>query len=365
MAGKVVQHWNLRRALDLGEPRRASAALAMEIGYVCAPGTHSAARVEKLMARARSAAAIDGDPYHLGLVEAISGGGYFLLGQWRVARAQLEAGLRVMRDHGINARWEIDVIEMFHLAALAMLGELRELATLTPTLLHHAEDRGDVYAQNGLRSWRSNLTWLVLGKPDDARAHLLRVASQPNQPADFHLHGYHQVMSAANVDLYLGDGEGALARVEAVWPKLERARLLRVQSVAVEVNFVRGRASIAAARGRRSSQAAQAAYVAMAKRSAAQLVRLQAPWSRAAAALLTAGVAHVVGDLEAAVTGYAAAESLFSAVDMRSYEQAARLARGEIVGGTDGRKLVDQVAGWMRDQQVADPVALSRMFVPR
>ncbi len=361
ISGKIVQIWHLRSALALGEPRRVAAALAVEIGYVASGGVANAARVQRMMTRAREVAENNGDPYLIGLVEACHGLGHFLLGRWRLALEHIEAGLRLMRDHGVDARWEIDISEMFYLSALYYLGEIRDLIKWTPILLREAEDRGDVYAQHGIRAWRSNLAWLAMGKPADARAHVLGVANERGN-LDFHLHDYYQLSSACNVDFYLGDTESALTRVEAALPQLEASQLLRIQSVAIETQFLVGRASIAAAHGTRKGRPAR---IASARRAAAALLAVPVPWSHALGTLVTAMAAHADGDLETAVRTYADAEGRLRSVDMRCFERSARLARGELIAGGGGTALREDAVEWMREQDIADPAALSRVLVPR
>ena len=362
ISGRIVQTWHLRRSLALGERRRVAAALAVEIGYVASAGSGSADRVENVMARAREVAERNGDPYHIGLVEACSGLGHFLLGRWRLAHDHLEAGLRLMRDHGVDARWEIDISEMFYLASLYYLGEIGDLVRWTPLLLAEAVDRGDVYAQHGIRAWRSNLAWLAMGKPEDARAHVLAVGNERGDLAEFHLHDYYQLVSAGQIDLYVRDGEGALARVEGAWPRLEASQLLRVQSVAVESWFMLGRAALACAHATRKHRAERVATV---RRCAQQLREQPAAWSQAFGTLLDAGAAHAEGELEAAVAGYTDAEVRFRGADMRAFERAVRLARGELIAGGGGAALREDASEWMREQAIVDPLAFSRVLVPR
>jgi hypothetical protein len=362
ISGKIVQIWHLRRALALGEPRRVAAALAVEIGYVASGGISTAPRVERLMARAREVAEKNGDPYHIGLVEASSGLGHFLFGRWRLAHDHLEAGLRLMRDHGVDARWEIDISEMFYLSSLYYLGEVRDLVKWTPILLREAEDRGDVYAQHGIRAWRSNFAWLAMGKPEDARAHVLGVANERGEVGDFHLHDYYQLISAGAIDLYVGDGEGALHRVESAWPQLEASQLLRVQTVHIEALFLLGRAAVACAHATRKNRAAR---IAIARRCAGELRAAPVAWSQALGILLEASTAHADGDLEAAVRGYTDAEVRFRAADMRLFERAVRLARGEVVGGAGGTALREDANEWMTEQGIVDTVAMSKVIAPR
>ncbi len=362
ISGRIVQAWHLRRSLALGEPRRIAAALAVEIGYVGLAGIHTAARVERLMARARQVAEKHGDPFHIGFVEAGSGLGHFLFGRWRLAHDHMEAGLRLMRDHGIDARWEIDITELFYLACLYYLGEIRDLTRWAPILLAEAQDRGDVYAQHGIRAWRSNLAWLAMGKPEDARAHVLAVQHERGNIGDFHLHDYYELISAGGIDLYVGDADGALARMEEAWPKLEASQLLRVQSVMVESWFLHGRAALACGHANRKQRPAR---VALARKCAEHLRTVPAAWSQALATLLDAGAAHVDGDLETAVRGYTDAEVRFRAADMRLFERSVRLARGEVVGGAGGASLRQDALEWMEEQAIVDPTAMSKVLVPR
>jgi hypothetical protein len=326
--GKVVQLWHLRRALALGEPRRVAMALALEVGYLASTGDVAEAKIAKVAARAREVAADVGDPFVIGLVESTIGLADFLAGHRRSAHELMDRGRRSMRDHGSGGRWELDLTELFFLANLFYAGELAELARLTPILLREAEERGDVYSQHGLRSWRSNVAWLVMGKPADARAHALGVAIERGEHADFHLHDYYQVLANGQIDLYVGDGDGALARVERAWRDLERSLLLRVQTVRIEAHFLLGRAALASTRADRG---------AVVRRAVATLEGESAAWGPALGALLTAGASLRDGARDRAVRELAAAEDRLRGAELALHAQVARLARGELVGGAAGR----------------------------
>ncbi|MBP8806128.1 MAG: protein kinase [Kofleriaceae bacterium] len=354
--GKVVQLWHLRRALALGEPRRVAMALALEVGYLASTGDVAEAKIAKVAARAREVAADVGDPFVIGLVESTIGLADFLAGRRRSAHELMDRGRRSMRDHGSGGRWELDLTELFFLANLFYAGELAELARLTPILLREAEERGDVYSQHGLRSWRSNVAWLVMGKPADARAHALGVAIERGEHADFHLHDYYQVLANGQIDLYVGDGDGALARVERAWRDLERSLLLRVQTVRIEAHFLLGRAALASTRADRG---------AVVRRAVATLEGESAAWGPALGALLTAGASLRDGARDRAVRELAAAEDRLRGAELALHAQVARLARGELVGGAAGRALADQVLGWMAEQGVVEPASFARMILPR
>jgi hypothetical protein len=112
------------------------------------------------------------------------------------ARGHLEAGLATLRDHGAGVRWEIDIGDTFWLATLFYLGEWREMARLTQVLLREASDRGDVVAQQGLRTGRCNFAWLLIDRPDEAAAQLA-TASQTLSDG-FHLPHVQLIVAQVN-----------------------------------------------------------------------------------------------------------------------------------------------------------------------
>ncbi len=358
--GKVVQLWHLRAALALGERSRVAQALAIEIGYLGVAGSATAKACQRAGAEAQALADELGESRLIGLVATCKGFATFLNGQWNQARHDLELGHRLMSDEGVSARWELDLNEMFHLAALYYAGETRELVRLTPLYLRDAEDRGDVYAQHGLRAWRSNQAWLVQDKPEDARAHVLGVAQARADIADFNLHDYYQLLANAQIDLYAGDGDGALERTQASWVKLDQAFLFRIQSVRIEAQYLLARSALATADGARKAE-----RLALAERAAAALAREPVAWSRALAKLVRAGVAHRGAAVADADRAYRDAEAALAACDMANFARVAALARGELIGGADGAALVATAEAGLAAQAVVDVGRWTRMILPR
>jgi hypothetical protein len=353
--GKVAQLWHLRRALALGEPRRIAMALALEVGYATSQGIAGAERADQIGNRAREVAATVGDPFVTGLIDASTGLADFFLGRWQRSHERMKQGLAVMRDHGVGGRWEIDLAELFFLANLFYLGDLKGLVKWTPVYLREAEDRGDVYAQQSIRSWRSNMAWLVIGKPEDARAHLLAVAMERGGDTGFHLHDYYSVLSGAQIDLYVGDGDGALNRVERAWRSIEQTMLLRVQSVRIELHFLLGRAALASSRADR---------LAVAKRAVVALSKEKIAWAEGLCALLRAGLTAASGDRDRAVTELVAAEDKLRTAEMPLHVQIARHSRGTLLSADAGAVLREDAEDWLRSQDVAAPRTFVRMMLP-
>ncbi len=117
----------------------------------------------------------------------------------------------MLREHGAGVRWELDVGDTFWLATLYYLGEWREMARLTQLLLRDAIERGDAVAQQGLRTGRCNLAWLLLDRPDEAREQLA-IAERRRGPGFLWQHAQ-AVIAAVNIELYTGDAAAAGQRL--------------------------------------------------------------------------------------------------------------------------------------------------------
>jgi eukaryotic-like serine/threonine-protein kinase len=356
--GGALQFQFLRAALDAGEPRRVGMALSQELGYVATAGIRSRGHVERVRARLLDVVTPLGPSYLAGRARAGDGQVGFLTGQWKEARAAFEVGTRMMRDHATIGRFEIDIAELFYLASLYYLGETREMVRLAQLLLRDAVERGDVYAQHGLRGGRINVAWLIMGKPEDARAHALGIAAEMTPAEGFHLQHYFEFLAHTQIDLYVGDAEGAWQRIQAVMPVLEHSHLTRVQAVRIESRFLRARAALAYAQ---VSAARRPELLAEARKLARRLDRERVGWAHGLAEQTRATIAQLAGD-DDVLDRLERARELYAWADMAMHASAMTLRRGQLEGGAMGGGVVRSVRETMREQAIADPDAMVRML---
>jgi hypothetical protein len=88
------------------------------------------------------------------------------------------------------------------------------------------------------------------------------------------------------------------------------------------------------------------------------------PWTSALALLISAGVAAGRGAPERAVSLYADAAVALDRVDMAHYAQMARFRHGELIGGEEGKALVDNANSWMTAQTIKKPERWAAMLAP-
>jgi hypothetical protein len=349
-------HLRLTRiAHATGDPRYLGMSLWSNITYVATPGgERGRQRAEVLRERGLALARELDDRALEGLVNGGSGLASFLVGRWREAMDRFVVAEPLMRERAGEVRWPLDLLELYITAVLWYLGDTAELVRVMPIYLRDAQERGDRLAERGLRSWRSNAAWLVMGRPDEALAHVDAVTS-PRAPGQaFQLRHFYEMASRIQIELYRGDGAAAHARAREQWRDLERSLVMRVQSVRIDGWFARGRAALAAS-------GSDAALLDEAEDMAGRIEGEAMAWGMPLAALLRATVAHRRGDAAAARAGLEAAHEGFVARDMALFASVARRRLGELVG--DGAAVAAADAA-MRAGRVVRPEAIAAMLAP-
>jgi len=275
-------------------------------------------------------------------------------GRWTDARSHLEAGLATLRDHGAGVRWEIDIGEAFWLATLFYLGEWREMSRLTQLLLREASDRGDVVAQQGLRTGRCNVAWLLLNRPDEAQAQL----SLANQTLGdgFHLPHLQAAVAQVNIDLYAGNAAVATRRLQELWPSIEQIGVLKLQQPRVELNLLRARVLLA--------DTAVADRLRTARGLADDILKEGAGWAAGIGHAMRAAVFAWTGDADGALDELAHAEAELVATGMHGFVQIVRMRRGDVEGGAGGMARAEAARDALRDLGAADADRFAGHIVP-
>jgi len=357
--GRVLQFRLMRDALASADKRYYGIGMSMNFGYLGSAGPHNLPRVESLRSRGLAVATELGDAVLAAWVEGGAGMASMLCGRWREGYDRLQRGVENMRGE-VSQRWQLDVADIYSAAGLWYLGRTADLVEAVSSGLREAEARGDRIIERGLRSWRSNATWLVLGRPDEAEAHVDAVvpARQPGEA--FQLKHYYELLARGQIALYRGDGDAAFRRLVDAWRELEGSMLLHVQIVRIEGWHLRGRCALGAAATASDAEP----LLRDAARAVRRIEREGTPWGAPLAAALRAGIAHRRdrGDearaaLEAAVAGFAAA-------DMALYEAAARRRLGALRGDDAGAAMIAEATAFMTRERVADPDAMTAMLVP-
>ncbi|HEX6839479.1 MAG TPA: serine/threonine-protein kinase PknK, partial [Polyangia bacterium] len=361
MRGADFAARHLLLALKAGEPSRVARALAFEACLSAAMGSDHVERINALAAEAERIADEVKDSHATGLAVAARAIALHVNGHWRDCLPFFDEAERIFRERCTGVAWELATGNLMRSYSLARLGELTELSKNVTAVLQEAEQRGDLYGSTVMRMGEPNLIWLAVDLPDEARSECEEGIRRWSQRG-FHQQHVDFSYAMTQIDLYVGDGPAAYARVSGVWPQLEKSFTLRQDVARIVHQDLRGRAALAAAA--QAKEPLRKPLVADAARMVRALDKEGAAWARPYAAALRAGLAHLAGDDTAAAALYGEAAAAFDEHEMRMHASVMRGRRGALVGGDAGAPDRDAARAWMQAQAVANPERFMRVLAP-
>lgn len=354
-------------ALRAGEPTRVARALATEASQLAAIGGRArTARARAILQTALDATESSGDPAARTFNLLMAGSIEFYASRWRAALEHLERAERALERGHSRSEWELLTGNMLALAALAYVGELRELRARQAALLEAARQRDNRLAAVCLACGPASVGWLAAGEPEEAKRRI-DAALAPWDGGDFELPQYLHLVADVQIALYRGDARRAFERVVAAWPRAVASMSLYVQNFRVTLRHLRGRAAVALAAtlgGGPVARLERAALLRLARADARRLADDDVAWSPALADALEAAVLAQSGEESAAATVLARAADRFRELDMLLHAAAADHERGRLVGGAGGRALLRAAEEWMVAEHVASPEELAAALVP-
>jgi serine/threonine protein kinase len=357
IAGAVFQARHLREALRVGEPHHVSLALALE-GVYRSLSSSTAGTVDEVTVRARDLADRRGD----WLTVAWANGAYamtrYQIGEWRRTLQAVQGSLAAME--GRAGMWfERATVEVYQLWALHWLGNFRELGERAMSLRSQALDLGDRYSATNLSIGLPAVHWLVRDRADEGRQaadDAMAVWSRQSYHLQHHWYAY----AIAHVDLYQGRPRPALERLRQAWKDAGTALLRTVRMVRFELLFAYGRAAMMTAAADAPDHDALLREV---SRCARRLRAEKRPDAAGLACCLEAAVCRARGDVDGAIPLLTTAVDRFSELEMCFLAEAAKRARGLLLGER-GAAMVRDAEAWMIDQGVVNPAAFCRVFLP-
>ena len=344
-------------SLRAGEPYRVARSLAMLGSGVSTHGVSGRGWAARLLRAAGEIAAKIDHPHAHGVLALSAGIAEFMIGHWKSALAELDRAEAIFRAECTGVAWELDTCHVFTLMALADLGDFPELHRRWEAQRRSAQDRGDLYALTALDTQTGTHVRLAADDPEGARIAIRAVMARWSREG-FHLQHLLSLNAETLVDLYLGEGASALARIESRWKALAGSLFLRAQVTRIYMEYLRGICAISAARTASDPRS----LLKSARREAVRLDRERVPWASAMAELIRAGVHASAGDPQAAARRFAQAAARLDAVDMPHYADAARRRRGEAIGGDEGRDLIATADAAMIARGLRDPVRMTAML---
>jgi eukaryotic-like serine/threonine-protein kinase len=352
-----LQCRNTLLALRAGTPLQVLRAHTAEAMFLGLGGQSNRRRIERLLASATELAEHLGHPQAAAWVALSRGATAFFLGEWLEGQEQCTAAESVFHQRA-GALFELGSSRAFRVWSSMMRGEFREVLKLVPGYVQEAENRGDLYSATYQMTGFSNVAWL--SKDDVPEARRMLALAERRWPAEkFDVPRYLNLMAAAHIELYDGTGTAAYRRVLRDWTSLRWGVAFQAQITRFGMRFARGLSALAAydaARDRALLRDAHACAKAIARESVV--------WSQCFSEILLAGVSARRGTKEQVLVHLSRAEEKALATGMSLHQAVVRHRRGEIVGGHEGRALIEEARAFMAEQDIKRPERMLDMLSP-
>jgi len=353
----VFSSRHLLLALQTGDRRHVALALLDEIPILMPEPSQR--RLARRLLRIVSGLAEElADPHLLAYVVACQGFGEFMEGRWRTLVPLFD---QVIANSSEDLVW-FNIIRTaltaYVFIGLARQGQLRELARRREIAVAEAKELDNLWATTLYRI-TSNFLYLAANDVAGARQDVQETLAGWSVPG---YHTQHWLGQCAQVqsDLYENTPGAPIRRIREQLPALKASGMLRLQLMRIDLYDLRGRAALAGA----AAGIEPKVLLREAEADARRIERERMPWSNPLALVLRAGFAFLLGQRDTAATLLARAALGFDAAHMALHAAAARRQQGRLVGGDEGRRLIEAADIWMRSQNIRVPEKMTNMLVP-
>ena len=349
-----VKHTAL--ALQAGEPYRLSRALAMEGGHrgLAANSSEMTPSMVRCLTRAHELAEVADSPHARGIAYLFESAGALFRGRWIQSQRCAERAFAVFLRECTGVGWEIASTELHLLVSAFFSGDLRCMRDRMPGWQRAARERRDLFQRSVLQSGFPIFYWLVVDRPERARA-LVGEAMEPWSNRGFHLQHYFALWAQSHIDQYEDRASLALARWEREWNAMDQAKLRYVQLTRISGHDARARCALSA----RVSGQYEAAHVA--KADARAIEKEHMPWGDALALMVRASLAAVEGVAPRAVRTLEQATTACAAADMLLHKTCCELRLAQM---REDEEALEVARDWLRGQGVVRPDKIANVILP-
>jgi ABC-type iron transport system FetAB ATPase subunit len=338
-------------ALHSGDPRIVALGTLQLAGHSM-PWPFSS-RTNHLFTLARKRVEAVGDRGLLAFMLTVEGFRQWASSNWREVVRILDAADPVLREDAPDRVWELWTSRSMANRSLFFVGRWTELRRRVFAGLSLARECGHIY---GMATMCANFgigAWLSHGDPAGARRSLREVAAIWTVPG---LQQFWFLAAHILIDLYLGDGEAAWARLRAGSPDIRRSLQAAYPVNRLIVYHLCGCAALAAAAQRGLSAGGRRELLKTTEILARKLDKVEGPSARPLAELLHGGIAAQRGEMTEAARHLGAGVLALDSAGMRAHADAARRHLARIRG--------EPLPPFLAGEEVAAPDAAVRMLAP-
>jgi hypothetical protein len=351
-----MQARHLIAALRTGDRFQIVRAVSIEASHTAATGKPVTRRERALVELATRLAERHASAEGQAVFDLSWGVGLFQRGHWREARKHLERG-QANVPYGYPGAASA---RLFAVYTYSFMGELTEASRRMNQLCAEAENRGDLYTTVNLRSSGQIRAFLAADDPEQGRR-TCREAVALWPKGKFLVQNWQGMVYEPDVDLYQGDPAAAYARFARDLPALKKSLLLHSGFIRAMTAYTQGRLAVATID---ADPTLRESRIAEARQMVQKLRREFDPWAQVLAELVKATADNASSDREGSVASLRAVIERAEATDTVIFVPAARYRLGQLLGGEEGRKLIEKATEELAAQDVQNLAPWLRTYLP-
>lgn len=351
------QHVFCYRALEAGVPGPIAAALCLQSGQeMIRETTRDRARqmideAESLIAHSERQSELRHlHAFEVGMVHHYSG-------EFQQANTWYQRALELLPVESQQAHWERDTYRLLSLFPDHWLGRFERFTADFEAMLERARSVGNQFHESLVLTW-SYFDRLCDDAPGEAFEYL-EAADDRWEAPNYHTIDLWILQGRVETHLYAGEAEEALELLRDDAGPLQRSMMLQVEFVRLTWELLRGRTLLALAADATGFRRWWLTF--KASRAADRIADISTDFLSVFALPLRARLADLDGRIDEALEQLREAEAIFDRYDIRFYAAALRRRRGELLGGQEGRDLLERADAEIRNCGVAAPAEMARM----
>lgn len=364
-AGMAGQY--LAMALDADDPLYLVRSLGLNVFVYAARMRSNQARTARFQALMVSIAHTDGRPELIGFAKLIQGVAAYHQQNYSKARVHFHDARGFLRQCS-DVTWELEAVDLHDQMSAYTLGHYADIARDTPFMVEQALLRGRIFAAAMMSGLSGMPAWLAQDDGAGYRAQLAHVHRywQPRNPPLWP--DYFLLLGEALLSVYEGNPELGFELIEAHGKTYGRATVTTASSNA-NLRYAACRAACAASAlacssGPTAAAAKRTEWLAALDTSATALERDGTLVARGLLELLRSAREFATADRLGALASLRRAVALLDDAELAMQAAAARRRLGQMIGGDEGRMLVEVGTAAMQSQSIKDIERMTELLCP-
>ncbi|MBN2723753.1 MAG: protein kinase [Deltaproteobacteria bacterium] len=346
-------------ALNVGEPRQVLEALSREVNYIASSGNYGSTYTHKILSAINRILEKVDYPVISGYMHSADAYRHYMSGNYSLALKAAEDSIKVFENFN-SYYWERAQMSFVVVWSLFYLGELDDMSHRAEIMLDNANERDDLLAFSGNFLGLPNIAYMDKYGVENAELEVEKLIRRWTTKG-YHLQHYWYLLNRFNINTYNGNFNTSYNLIHENWNILKKSLLLLLPSIGNESVYMKARAALGIYR--ENTESRKKSLLREAVSGNKKLLRSSHPWNQGISHFLSSQIFSLKGDDDSSVQELKLAIDHFDSFEMKLHANTGRHKAGMLIGGDEGKELMDTAQIYFSKQSFRDPERLTGLIV--